>query len=105
MLTIFVLHIFISLACLLCGFLVHNKLLSSFERAGENQQRPVIIYLLTGLISLTAVCQWIILFYPLTLHIKILLLSLLFIWILIYRKDCITLLTQVADKLLAQPVV
>jgi hypothetical protein len=105
MLTILVLHIFISLACLFCGFLVHDKLLRSFKRPVENTYRAVIIYLVTGLISLTAVCQWIILLHPLTPPVKLLLLSLLLAWILIYRKDCSKLLTHITTKLCAQPLV
>ena len=81
MLTLIFYQIIITLSCLWSGILFYKF----FPQ--KNESRPIIYYLVTGLILLTSLTQIIVLFFPINVYTKIGLLGLLILLSIIKRKN------------------
>ena len=81
MLTLIFYQIIITLSCLWSGILFYKF----FPQ--KNESRPVIYYLITGLILLTSLTQIIVLFFPINVYTKFGLLGLLILLSIIKRKN------------------
>lgn len=90
MLSLFIIHIIITLASLITGFLFYNSIIRDNNYEKVNQYRPVIFYLITGIIILTLITQIVILFSPVDSYYKIILLLLLLTGTYLTRKKIIT---------------
>src|SRR4051812_2296382 len=91
-------HLFISVTCLLTGFLMHTYVLKFLEGSHDEPHKPVIVYLITGLISITAICQWTILFHPLDNSTRFVFFATLILCLLVARRKTIELLREVFTK-------
>jgi hypothetical protein len=105
MLALLLLHLFISVTCLVSGFLVHTYVLNFSRRQASEEYKPVIVYLVTGLISITLISQWIILFHPLTTTIRIVIPAILLCCLILTGNRCVLFLKAVFYKLFAEPVI
>lgn len=65
MLSLFLAHIIITIACLWSGWLFYNLV------SGENNERPVIFYAISGLILITTITQIVVLFFPIGFYVKL----------------------------------
>jgi len=81
MLTLIFYQIIITLSCLWSGILFYKF----FPQ--KNESRPIIYYLITGLILLTSLTQIIVLFFPINVYTKFGLLGLLILLSIIKRKN------------------
>ena len=81
MLTLIFYQIIITLSCLWSGILFYKF----FHQ--KNESRPIIYYLITGLILLTSLTQIIVLFFPINVYTKFGLLGLLILLSIINRKN------------------
>ena len=81
MLTLIFYQIIITLSCLWSGILFYKF----FPQ--KNESRPIIYYLITGLILLTSLTQIIVLFFPINIYTKFGLLGLLILLSIIKRKN------------------
>jgi hypothetical protein len=76
----------LSLVCLLAGIIFY-ELMGSFKPPHDGSQKPVVLYLITGLILITAPGQWITLFLPLNLLVfSVVLLLLIGLSVLLRKK-------------------
>jgi hypothetical protein len=85
MLSLLFIYLFITISCLLTGFLVYTYILKPND-VKNHFYKPVICYLITGLITITLVCQAIILFLPLNIYPKSIFIIILIILSIINKK-------------------
>ncbi len=83
---LFFFHVFTTLCCLISGFFTYTYILKDPLQDNNNRYKPLIVYLLTGLIVLTILCQLSVLFFPVNVTVKIALLSLLLVSALSAKK-------------------
>src|SRR5258705_11963235 len=86
MLSIFLLHIIITAGCLLSGFLFY---ISINKLSGKSNFKPLIVYLVTGLIIISVLYQVLILFFPANFYLKSILWLILMVGGYAARKKCI----------------
>ena len=91
MLFILSMHCIISACCLFSGFLAHTYIFTTARQNVWPCYRPVIIYLITGLIAITAACQCMVLFFPMNNYSKLSILAVLTAGIITTRKKCVAL--------------
>src|SRR5690606_22321240 len=101
MLTILLLHIIITCISLCAGFLFYETLPG--KKSTGYDQRPVIFYLVSGLISVTLILQIIVLFKPITVSVQAILLVIVVILLLIKKKKFGHFLSEVIRKCRNQP--
>ncbi len=98
MLTLLFVHIIISSTCLWAGFLFYKYIIRSSET------RPVIFYIISGLILLTALSQWLVLSLPLSTTIQIAIGVVLLLLGLSKRKDCKQVFRILFEEIKAMPL-
>src|SRR6187397_1615258 len=81
MLSLLFYQIIITLACLWSGILFYKFF------PAKNESRPIIYYLVSGLILLTSLTQIIVLFFPITIYTKLGILGLLILLSILKRKN------------------
>lgn len=79
MLSFFFAYFLISLISLVSGYLLDYHFQTTFYKKYDNHYKPFLIYLLTGLISLTIFGEWIALFFPCNFWVTIAVTALLFL--------------------------
>ena len=82
MLTLLFTHILISSACLWAGFLFYKYIIRSTEK------RSVIFFIISGLILLTTIVQWLVLSFPLNTGMQVIIFAVLLFLAIIRIKDC-----------------
>ena len=100
MLLLLLLHIVITLLCLSTGFLSYHYIVR--DKSVNNQYRPIIFYLITGLISLTLVSQLLVLFFPLKGYWLHGLSLLVIVLLLIARKSFMEFVAHIFNELKKQ---
>lgn len=68
MVSVFILFAFITIACLTTGFLFYLVITNG---SGKDNFRPFIVYLITGLIVISALCQLLVLIFPLNSYLQV----------------------------------
>ena len=101
MLSLFLLHIFITALSLFSGFLFYHY--SIRNNKTTNEYRPVLFYLITGLIAITLVLQLIVLFAPINGNVQVLLLILFFLLCIITRGPLVTFTRFIRNEISNQP--
>jgi len=97
MLSLLIAHIIITASCLWAGFLFY-KLVSK-----QNVERPIIYYLVSGLISLTIVAQIIVLFFPVGLMTQLSIGTVLLALAVARWNDCKSLFKKILIDLPGRP--
>ncbi len=100
MLSLFLSHIVITGICLCAGFLFYESLPNN--KSESNGFRPFIVYLISGLIFLTILCQILVLFLPVNLISQCILILLLFILSVLKKKAFLKFIGYVLDKIRKQ---
>lgn len=86
MLYLALMYCIISLACLFAGLLVY-ELLSFFGIISHGApEKPLVVYAITGLIFITAIAQWVVLFLPLNIFSTLAVLTFLILCCLGFKK-------------------
>ena len=98
MLSALIAHIIITLSCLVGGIVFY----SLFPQKG--QSRPVVFYLISGLIVFTACAQVIVIFYPINLRTQLCVSIILLIFVAIKWQTHKNLLKKIGNDFLSWPV-
>jgi hypothetical protein len=98
MLYLLLLYALISFCCCWAGFIFY-EILNRFYKSPEHHKRPLIFYLITGLILLTAIGQWLVLFLPLDLTSLVIVLLVLVLLSLPFGKKMSTMGKELKNTL------
>ena len=93
MLSVLTAHIIITLSCLCSGFLFYKIL------PEKNEAKPIIFYLISGLIFLTVFTQIIVLFFPVGQYTQLSLLAILLLIVIFRWKDFGQLYKKILSEL------
>jgi hypothetical protein len=85
MLSLLLFYLFTTISCLITGFLVYTYILKADEDK-DHLYKPVVCYLITGLITITLLFQVVILFLPLNIYFKSLYIVILVVLTIINKK-------------------
>jgi hypothetical protein len=101
MLSLFLLHIFITILSFFSGFLFYYFI--SKDNKTANEYKPVIFYLVTGLIGLTIILQITVLFAPINKYFQVIFLVLFAILSLLVRKPLAAFARHLLNEIKRQP--
>lgn len=97
MLTLLLAHIIITVSCLWTGYLFYRFILKSKE------EKPVIFYAITGLITFTLISQLAALFIPVGFYFTAILLLLLILSAILLKKQSVVFFRQLLNELNSLP--
>src|SRR5260221_7529409 len=98
MLSLLFIYLFATMSCLLTGFLVYTYFLNP-NKDKNHFYKPVICYLVTGLITITLVSQVVILFLPLNVYPKSIFIIILIVLAIINKKEISAYIQYLSSKI------
>jgi hypothetical protein len=101
MLSLFLLHISITLFSLFSGFLFYHYIIR--DNKTNSVYKPVFFYLITGLIAITTVLQLIVLFAPIKGYVQVLFLLAFFLLCILARGPLVIFTSYIRNEIKNQP--
>lgn len=98
-------YLLISLICLLTGIVLYEALHFRKTSSAPPDGKPLVVYMITGLIVLTGIGQWVVLVLPLSIFVPVVLLLIIMIAALFLRKRVVNRFGFLWNEFKNQPAV